>query len=112
MDESALKARALEAHRTVADLEDELAEIASSTASCPDDEHDAEGSTIGFERARVGALLEQARRAAAELDEACSRFAAGSYGRCERCGRPISSERLDALPTTSRCVDCAVLKAR
>ncbi|NLA59300.1 MAG: hypothetical protein GX855_10425 [Firmicutes bacterium] len=27
--------------------------------------------------------------------------------RCELCGKPIPSERLDALPQTRRCVDCA-----
>ena len=26
---------------------------------------------------------------------------------CELCGKPIPSERLDALPQTRRCVDCA-----
>lgn len=26
---------------------------------------------------------------------------------CELCGRPIPKERLDALPQTKRCVDCA-----
>jgi hypothetical protein len=26
---------------------------------------------------------------------------------CELCGKPIPRERLDALPETRRCVDCA-----
>lgn len=112
MDGAGLQARAAKAHELVTDLEDELAAIAASTASGPDDEHDAEGSTIGFERARVGALLERARRTARELDEACSRLAAGRYGRCERCGQPIAMDRLEALATTTRCADCAVRDSR
>ncbi|HLS91408.1 MAG TPA: TraR/DksA C4-type zinc finger protein [Limnochordia bacterium] len=27
--------------------------------------------------------------------------------RCELCGRPIPKERLQALPETKRCVECA-----
>jgi RNA polymerase-binding transcription factor DksA len=31
---------------------------------------------------------------------------AGTYGICERCGRRISLERLEALPWAVRCIDC------
>lgn len=30
----------------------------------------------------------------------------GTYGGCERCGRPIPYARLEAVPYASRCVDC------
>lgn len=96
-----------EAARTVADLERELAGIVEQqVAVAPDDEHDAEGSTIGFERARVMALLAHARQVLADLDQALARVAAGSYGRCSRCGRPIPDERLAARPTAGICVGC------
>jgi DnaK suppressor protein len=72
-----------------------------------DDEHDPDGSTIAFERAQVIALLRQARENLAEVDAALARFAAGSYGTCELCGRVIPPERLDARPTTRTCVACA-----
>jgi RNA polymerase-binding transcription factor DksA len=75
----------------------------------PDDEHDAEGSTIGFERARVTALLAAARRSLVELDAAGARLAAGTYGRCLACGRPIPEARLAARPTADTCVACARL---
>jgi RNA polymerase-binding transcription factor DksA len=29
------------------------------------------------------------------------------YGRCERCGSPIDPERLEILPATTLCADCA-----
>lgn len=93
----------------ISDLERELIAIAEATAESPDDEHDSEGSTIGYERARVGALLSEAQRSLAEVERALERLGAGEYGRCERCGAAISDERLAALPATSRCVGCAAL---
>jgi DnaK suppressor protein len=96
------------ARASVADLRHELADIAESTAAGPDDEHDAEGSTIGFERARVGALLAQNEQRVADLELAAERIRAGAYQRCEQCGSDIAAERLEALPATRRCVACAV----
>jgi RNA polymerase-binding transcription factor DksA len=92
----------------IADLTAEFqAIVASVAAESPDDEHDPDGSTSGFERQRVAALLEHARTRLAALDEALVRLAAGVYGRCEVCGEPIGAERLEALPTATRCVSCA-----
>jgi len=72
-----------------------------------DDEHDPDGATIAFERAQVIALRRQAEANLAEVDAALTRVAAGTYGVCESCGRPIGPDRLDALPTTRTCVTCA-----
>ena len=92
----------------IGDLKDELAAIAETTAAGPDDEHDAEGSTVAYERARVQALLAHAERAVAEIEAATSRAAAMTDGvRCRRCRSPIPDERLIALPTTQVCVFCA-----
>lgn len=43
-----------------------------------------------------------------ELELALDRTTEGAYGRCQRCGRGISPERLDALPTTQLCAECAL----
>ncbi|MBO0728002.1 MAG: TraR/DksA C4-type zinc finger protein [Acidimicrobiaceae bacterium] len=100
-----------EARALIADLESELFGIAEATAAGPDDEHDAEGSTVGYERARVGALLAAARRRLAELESVPPTPAGGSR-RCVACGQPIPAERLDVLPATSRCVRCAADASR
>jgi DnaK suppressor protein len=97
----------LEARAAVADLRRDLAAIAESTVLVPDDEHDAEGSTIGFERARVSSLLAGGERRIAGLEEALERIRAGIYHRCDRCGADIGRERLEALPATRVCVGCA-----
>lgn len=77
-----------------------------------DDEHDPEGSSTAFERAHVGALLEQAREQLAALDRALDRLARGEYGRCEVCGARIPAERLQVLPATTACVGCAAARGR
>ena len=81
--------------------------VDSSALVATDDEHDPEGATIAFERAQLAALLGQAEQHLADLDQALSRLDQGSYGRCERCGRPIAAERLAARPTARTCIACA-----
>jgi DnaK suppressor protein len=88
-------------HRDLADL------IAASADANADDEHDPEGATIAFERAQLSALINQAEQRLAELDQARQRLRNGSYGRCERCGGEIGTDRLLARPATRRCVRCA-----
>ncbi|HLI43401.1 MAG TPA: TraR/DksA C4-type zinc finger protein [Acidimicrobiales bacterium] len=91
----------------IRDLQSDAAAIASSTADGPDDEHDPEGPTLGYERARVAALLENARGALRAIEEAIARAESGGYGRCEACGRAIAAERLAAIPAARWCTSCA-----
>lgn len=43
---------------------------------------------------------ERVLRALAKLDQ-------GSYGTCDRCGKPIAEGRLKARPDSVLCIDCA-----
>jgi RNA polymerase-binding transcription factor DksA len=72
-----------------------------------DDEHDPEGSSTAFERAHIASLLSQAREHLSDLDHALERWEAGDYGRCEQCGEPIPTERLEVRPAAKTCVRCA-----
>lgn len=47
------------------------------------------------------------RQRIGELAAALDRLDGGSYGQCEACGEPIDAERLDLLPTATRCRRCA-----
>jgi DnaK suppressor protein len=55
----------------------------------------------------LGNLDGHEQRRLAEINEALARIANGTYGLCERCGRPIAIERLRALPTARTCLECS-----
>jgi RNA polymerase-binding transcription factor DksA len=42
-----------------------------------------------------------------QIKAALERIEAGSYGQCARCGDEISQDRLDLLPATPFCRNCA-----
>jgi RNA polymerase-binding transcription factor DksA len=52
-------------------------------------------------------LWQNERETLAQAEEALTRIAAGTYGLCVHCGAPIGKERLDLLPHTPYCIDCA-----
>ena len=39
--------------------------------------------------------------------EALARVDAGTYGTCQECGNPVAKPRLQALPHTRYCIECA-----
>jgi RNA polymerase-binding transcription factor DksA len=84
---------------------DEMFAAAADVAT--DDEHDPEGSTIAYERARTQAMLDQADEHLSEIAQALERVATGDYGTCIVCGVPISAERLEARPVVRSCIRCA-----
>ena len=53
------------------------------------------------------AFAEVARDAAEvrDMSAAQARIAAGTYGTCIECGRPIGKKRLEAYPTAKRCIE-------
>ena len=65
-----------------------------------------------FAQQRDLALRDRAESQLVLVDEALTRFEAGSFGRCVRCGRPIAPDRLEALPWAARCIDCQRLASR
>jgi len=96
----------LEAERR--NLRDQLDELATDTdASLDFDENFADSGQVAAEqgenRALAGSLSEQLD----DVDRALSRLEEGTYGACGRCGNPINTERLEAMPATRYCIDCA-----
>ena len=102
-------------HDERADLRDRLARLdgdltalfEASRDSNADDEHDPEGQTIAYERSQLSAVATQARDHLAEVEVALERVAAGTYGVCEVCHRPVAEARLEARPTARTCVQHA-----
>jgi RNA polymerase-binding transcription factor DksA len=93
----------------LAALRRDFESIVSSSASAAgaDDEHDPEGSSTAFDRQHVAALIRQAEEQLAQIARAEQRLDDGSYGTCERCGRPVGAERLAARPAAAMCIGCA-----
>jgi len=94
-------------------LKAELAWLAGdSNDANGDDEHDPEGSTLAFERAQVAGQLADAESNLKSLDRALAKLATRNYGVCENCGKAIPRDRLEALPATQSCFDCAAAARR
>ena len=51
-------------------------------------------------------LGDQESQMVADVDQALLRIEEGSYGLCERCGRPIDERRLEAMPTARYDAEC------
>lgn len=58
------------------------------------------------ERSQVIAVVRALRSNLRDVERALSKMDAGVFGICERCGEPISIERLEALPWAVLCIDC------
>ena len=66
-----------------------------------------DGTTEAVERLSTTAAARSIAGSIAAIDRAIEKLADGSYGTCDHCGRPIGEARMEALPATSRCVDCS-----
>lgn len=69
------------------------------------DNHPADMGTELFERSKDIALTEHAEKELEEINEALHAIHEGTYGICRVCSMDISPERLDAVPTTSTCME-------
>ena len=58
------------------------------------------------ERSRLISVVKALRSNLRDVDRALAKMDAGTYGTCERCGKPIGPERLEALPWAMLCIDC------
>ena len=65
-----------------------------------------------YERELDEGLEEDARDQLRQVDEALARIESGDYGTCVACGKEIPSERLEAVPWTSLCIEDARKRQR
>ena len=69
--------------------------------------HMADLGTDNFEQEFTLSLIQNEEQVLVEIAEALNRINQGAYGKCEECGAPIPKARLQALPYTRHCVNCA-----
>lgn len=66
----------------------------------------ADSAQSTAERNKVLAVIERLRENLRDVEIALGKIDKGTYGVCERCGEPISPERLEAIPYARLCVTC------
>ena len=69
--------------------------------------HMADLGTDNFEQEFTFSLLQNQQQALDEIRLAVQRIDDGTFGQCEECHNPIPKARLQALPYTRHCVECA-----
>lgn len=53
------------------------------------------------------ALGNSLKKTAGNIKNALGRIKDGTYGKCEKCGKPIEHGRLWAMPTAALCLSCS-----
>jgi RNA polymerase-binding transcription factor DksA len=93
----------------IAEIEAEQEEVRLTETSSErsPDPNTAEGGSLAFEMEKELSLARNAGDLLAQVEEALARIAGGSYGRCIECTKAIPVARLEALPYTKLCVNCA-----
>jgi RNA polymerase-binding protein DksA len=69
--------------------------------------HQADDASAAFDQAADLAIRQNAERLLSLVERALSRWDAGTYGYCEKCGEAIDHARLKAIPYASLCMECA-----
>ncbi len=84
-------------------LDEEVEEIAATTS----DNHLGEIASATLNREIDYTLGSHSEQVLSEIEAALKRIEDGSYGTCTACGKEIASERLEAYPWASLCIDDA-----
>jgi DnaK suppressor protein len=89
-------------------LEHQLTELGYGGAGRLDfDSNFADSSQVTAERGEAEALAAQLQEALHSVEAALQKLDDGTYGTCERCGKPIAEARLEAKPASAFCIECA-----
>ena len=69
--------------------------------------HLADVGTENYDQEFTLSLIENEQLTLDQIQGAIGRLDAGTFGRCEECQAPITKPRLQALPYTPYCIECA-----
>ena len=117
MDRKALRERLVEERervcREIAELDADLSKsLEDSSGESPYDQHMAETAAVTLDREIDLTLKENAQAALGQIDRALHKLEDGTYGHCDKCGKPIGEGRLSIAPFATLCVDCKRLEER
>ncbi len=85
--------------------DEELRENISELSSF--DSHLGDLGTEQFEREKDLTLDGFQEEKLFEIETALTRMERGDYGKCQKCGAPINSQRLQAIPYARYCFSCS-----
>jgi RNA polymerase-binding protein DksA len=69
--------------------------------------HMADLGTENYDQEFTLGLIENEQTTLDQINQALDRIIGGSFGLCQECGDPIARPRLQALPYTPHCIECA-----
>lgn len=92
-----------------ADYERDLEEarLTESSSDRSPDPGNAEASSMKLEYAKELSIEQNTLDLLRKAERALERIDDGTYGTCESCGKAIPVERLEVLPYSTLCVECA-----
>jgi len=85
----------------------EVARLTESSSDRSPDPGNAEASSMKMEYAKELSIEQNTLDLLRKVEHALERVTTGEYGICESCGKSIPIERLDVLPYSTLCVECA-----
>ena len=86
-------------------MEDDSLKDHAKTISIPTDKEEL--GSDDAEQELTLTLLGSGEEILDQVEAAIHRIEDGGYGQCEKCGKPIPTSRLDAIPYATDCVQCA-----
>jgi RNA polymerase-binding transcription factor DksA len=69
--------------------------------------HMADVGTENYDQEFTLGLIENEQETLDQIQDALARIEGGTFGRCQECAGPISKARLQVLPYTRYCIECA-----
>ncbi len=104
-----------------AEIESEVERMAAELRAIGIDQEEERGG-LGNHLADDGSNVMEAERLTtisgdfteivSQIDAALERMDNGTYGTCQRCGKPVNRERLEAFPYVAYCIDCQTILER
>ena len=90
-------------------VEREKVRLSEGSAERSPDPSEADGGSMAFELEKQLTLDENTKYLLNQIEHALFLIKKKKYGICENCGNAIPLARLEALPYSSNCKDCALL---
>ncbi len=107
MGDAALDSTRVALSEKAAEVDAELAELLDEPDVTDVIQYGKRAGDANASAADRASRVAAAESLAALREAALARLDAGSYGRCAECGNDIAAARLEALPWTAYCVQCA-----